>query len=280
MTRTPGASALRHFQPAVREWFTASFREPTRAQAQGWAAIAHGDSALVLAPTGSGKTLAAFLWCLDRLMFAPVPPAPERCRVIYVSPLKALAVDVERNLRAPIAGIATVADARGDVYVRPGVAVRTGDTPAAERARFRREPADILITTPESLYLLLTSAARTALRAVDAIIIDEIHALVATKRGAHLALSIERLAALCGRPLQRIGLSATARPPEEVAHFLGGVVAGVESTRSRSSEAPPQTMRLHLASLGRISECPAARGLDVLTKNLTHLVQVRGVKDV
>ncbi|HLL52831.1 MAG TPA: DEAD/DEAH box helicase, partial [Myxococcaceae bacterium] len=200
-------SPLELFHPAVREWFEASFAAPTPPQALGWPAIARGESTLLLAPTGSGKTLAAFLHCLDRVMFSPEPPKAERCRVLYVSPLKALAVDVERNLRAPLAGIARVAQARGDAHRLPAVAVRSGDTPAAERARFSRDPADILITTPESLYLLLTSNAREVLRSVDTIIIDEIHALVPTKRGAHLALSLERLTALTGKAPQRIGLS-------------------------------------------------------------------------
>src|SRR5207244_8110761 len=151
------------------------------------------------------------------------PAKNRRCRVLYVSPLKALAVDVERNLRAPLAGISQTAASRGDAFLTPAIAVRSGDTPAAERARFQREPADILITTPESLYLLLTSNAREALRSIDTVIVDEIHALVPTKRGAHLALSIERLAALCTNPPQRIGLSATQRPLDEVARFLGGV---------------------------------------------------------
>jgi ATP-dependent Lhr-like helicase len=216
---------LAPFRPAVRGWFTATFEAPTGPQALGWPAIARGESTLILAPTGSGKTLAAFLWCLDRLMFSPPPPKTRRCRVLYVSPLKALAIDVQRNLRAPLTGIAQVADSRGDGYVTPSIAIRTGDTPAAERTRFQREPADILITTPESLYLLLTSNAREALRAVDTLIVDEIHALVPTKRGAHLMLSVERLAALCDQPLQRIGLSATQRPLDEVARFLGGVEA-------------------------------------------------------
>src|SRR5436309_2531948 len=166
---------------------------PTRAQVEGWPAIARGDSTLILAPTGSGKTLAAFLWCINRLMFEALPRPDERCRVLYVSPLKALAVDVERNLRAPIAGIAAMAGFRGTHYEMPAVAVRTGDTPPRERARFRREPSDILITTPESLYLLLTSSSRETLRSIDTVIVDEIHALVPTKRGAHLALSLERL---------------------------------------------------------------------------------------
>jgi ATP-dependent Lhr-like helicase len=223
------------FQPAVAEWFRASFEAPTPPQTLGWPAIARGESTLILAPTGSGKTLTAFLWCINRVMFDPVPPKVRRCRVLYISPLKALAVDIERNLRAPLAGIANWADARGDAHHQPTVAIRTGDTPAAERSRFLREPADILITTPESLYLLLTSNAREALRSIDTVIVDEIHALVPTKRGAHLALSLERLEALRaqsdvlqapdGATIQRIGLSATQRPLDEVARFLGGGVA-------------------------------------------------------
>ena len=224
------------FSPATRGWFTSAFDSPTPPQTLGWPAIARGDSTLILAPTGSGKTLTAFLWCLDRLMFTPAPPKSGRCRVLYVSPLKALAVDVERNLRAPRAGIAQVADGRGDAYLAPAIAIRTGDTPQSERARFQREPADILITTPESLYLLLTSNAREALRAVDTIIIDEIHALVPTKRGAHLALSLERLEAICARPPQRIGLSATQRPLDEVARFLGGTVSVVGRQSSVASQ--------------------------------------------
>src|SRR5438034_9453216 len=213
------------FHRAAQQWFTRAFEGPTRPQTLGWPPITRGESTLILAPTGSGKTLAAFLWCLDRLMFTPAPPKTRRCRVLYVSPLKALAVDVERNLRAPLAGIAQVAAALGDAFVAPAISIRTGDTPQSERARFQREPADILITTPESLYLLLTSNAREALRSIDTVIVDEIHALVPTKRGAHLALSLERLETLCERSPQRIGLSATQRPLDEVARFLGGVNA-------------------------------------------------------
>jgi ATP-dependent Lhr-like helicase len=213
---------VKEFHPAVRSWFTSAFHAPTRPQQLGWPAIARGESTLILAPTGSGKTLTAFLWCLNRLMFEPPPPRKERCRVLYVSPLKALAVDVERNLRAPLAGIANVARAEGIAVVVPEIAIRTGDTPPNERARFLRESADILITTPESLFLLLTSQARERLKTVDTVIIDEIHALVPGKRGAHLALSLERLEVLRQRPLQRIGLSATQRPLDEVARFLGG----------------------------------------------------------
>ncbi len=230
--RQPASDPLGLFHPVVRAWFAESFAEPTPPQDQGWAAIARGESVLIQAPTGSGKTLAAFLWAIDRLMFETVPPVHQRCRVVYVSPLKALAVDVERNLRGPLAGIARLAERDGTAHAVPAVAVRTGDTPQRERARFRREPADILITTPESLYLILTSGAREALRSVDTIIVDEVHALVPTKRGAHLALSIERLEALAGRRLQRIGLSATQRPLDEVARYLGGARARASSPRA------------------------------------------------
>jgi ATP-dependent Lhr-like helicase len=232
------------FHPAVRAWFDGSFAAATAPQALGWPAIARGESTLILSPTGSGKTLAAFLWAINRLMFAPVPAGRDRCRILYVSPLKALAVDVERNLRSPITGISNLARARGEAFVLPAVAIRTGDTPASERSRFLREPADILITTPESLYLLLTSRAREVLSAVETVIVDEIHALVPTKRGAHLALSLERLEAIARRPLQRIGLSATQRPLDEVARFLGGASGSQDrSLAGRASSAPMATAR-------------------------------------
>ncbi len=223
-------SSLSLFHPAVRDWFEAVFPGATKPQQLGWPPIARGESTLILAPTGSGKTLAAFLWCIDRLMFAPVPHDAARCRVLYISPIKALAVDVERNLRAPLVGIAQAAQRSAVAHHVPTVTIRTGDTPAAERARFSRHPSDVLITTPESLYLLLTSNARDSLRSIETVVIDEIHALVPTKRGAHLALSIERLERLCGRKLQRVALSATQRPLEEVAHFLGGATVENGST--------------------------------------------------
>jgi len=205
----------------------------------GWPVIARGESALILAPTGTGKTLAAFLWCLDRLMLHSQPESDKKgCRILYVSPLKALAVDVERNLRSPLAGMANMARRMGVDFREPSISVRTGDTPQRERARFARKPSDILITTPESLYLLLTSQAADALRTVDTVIVDEIHALVPTKRGAHLALSLERLQALTKRPIQRIGLSATQRPLEEVARFLGGVeVQGIRNSHPNGQKA-------------------------------------------
>ncbi len=215
------------FSAPTRTWFEAAFAEPTPAQVGAWSAISAGRSALVVAPTGSGKTLSAFLWSLDRIA-REIRPADkqQRCRVLYVSPLKALAVDVERNLRAPLTGIRHTADRLGEQVPDITVGVRSGDTPAQDRRRLATAPPDILITTPESLFLMLTSQAREALRGVETVIVDEVHAVAGTKRGAHLALSLERLDELLlqqDKPAaQRIGLSATVRPVEEVARFLGG----------------------------------------------------------
>ncbi|MDR0989922.1 MAG: DEAD/DEAH box helicase, partial [Propionibacteriaceae bacterium] len=243
---------LRRFSAATADWFRTTLGSPTLAQQQAWEAIAAGDHSLVIAPTGSGKTLAAFLWSLDRLLTRddrpPVQPAlpraglvgavqpttnrskparrrraaaePPPCRVLYISPLKALANDVERNLQRPLAGIHQTAAERGETLSPVTVALRSGDTPADQRRHFARWGADILITTPESLFLLLTSAARHQLALIDTVIIDEIHSLAGTKRGSHLALSLERLDAQLARPAQRIGLSATVRPTEVVAEFL------------------------------------------------------------
>ncbi|MFB9673587.1 ATP-dependent helicase [Microlunatus capsulatus] len=225
------ADVLKVFSPATATWFQEVFARPTAAQSGAWRAIADGKNALVVAPTGSGKTLAAFLWALDDLTRSPQPEPQERCRVLYVSPLKALAVDVERNLRAPLAGITQTALRLDQTPPNVTVGVRSGDTTTAERRVIATRPPDILITTPESLFLMLTSNARDVLRSVRTVIVDEVHALAGTKRGAHLALSIERLEALTAesaspdvphRPLQRIGLSATVRPAERVAAYLGG----------------------------------------------------------
>ena len=224
------ADPLAPFSPAVRAWFEASFAAPTQAQAEGWAAIARGEHTLIHAPTGSGKTLAAFLYTIDRLTQDPSPPPqrgqPGHVRVLYISPLKALTYDVERNLRAPLTGIGLAAQNLGEEAPRITVASRTGDTPAEDRREIARHAPDILITTPESLYLLLTSQAREILRGVEHVIVDEIHAMAGTKRGAHLALSLERLEALAeegAKPPQRIGLSATQRPLDAIARFLGGI---------------------------------------------------------
>ena len=211
------------FSAPTRAWFEAAFAAPTAAQLGAWQTISSGRNALVVAPTGSGKTLAAFLWSLDRIAAEPRPKDKlHRCRVLYVSPLKALAVDVERNLRAPMTGIRHTAERLGEQVPDITVGVRSGDTPAQDRRRLATTPPDILITTPESLFLMLTSQARESLRGVQTVILDEVHAVAGTKRGAHLSLSLERLDELLDKPAQRIGLSATVRPIDEVARFLGG----------------------------------------------------------
>ncbi|MDP1793455.1 MAG: DEAD/DEAH box helicase, partial [Acidimicrobiales bacterium] len=227
------ASALDRFSGPTRAWFQGAFAAPTLAQEDGWSAIAKGEHVLLSAPTGSGKTLTGFLWALDRLATEPVPTDEKmRGRVLYISPLKALAYDVERNLRAPLTGIANESARAGLPLPDIRVGARTGDTPADERRALVKHPPDVLVTTPESLYLLLTSQAQSALAGVHTVILDEIHAVASTKRGAHLALSLERLEALVrksrgdGATFQRIGLSATQRPLEEVARFMGGRVGG------------------------------------------------------
>jgi ATP-dependent Lhr-like helicase len=250
---------LDRFSPAVRAWFTTSFPEPTPAQSQGWPAIAAGDHTLLLAPTGSGKTLAAFLWGLDRLSSSPAPEGREaRTRLLYVSPLRALAVDVERNLRAPLQGIAMAADRMGEPITVPTVGMRTGDTSPEERRLLVRTPPDVLITTPESLYLMLTSRARETLAGVEAVIIDEIHAMAGTKRGAHLSLTLERLEDLVvkgGRPApQRIGLSATQRPLDEIARFLGGTGRAVTIVDAGVRKPLDVEVVVPVEDMGRLGE--------------------------
>ncbi|TWT37622.1 putative ATP-dependent helicase Lhr [Posidoniimonas corsicana] len=253
--------ALAGFHEPTRAWFRESFTSPTKAQRLAWPAIGSGESTLLLAPTGSGKTLAAFLSLLDRLMFEPVEPADapprqtnQHARVLYISPLKALGVDVDRNLRAPIAGVRAAAERMGQPFRQPEVAIRTGDTDQRERQRIARNPPDILITTPESLYLMLTSRASGVLSRVEAVIIDEIHVMVPSKRGSHLFLSLERLERLRrvtaesdGRacpPLQRVGLSATQRPLDEIARLLGGA----DATADPEQPVRPRPVRVVDAS--------------------------------
>ena len=234
--------AVLPFRPVVADWFAATHGAPTPVQAEAWATIADGRDTLVTAPTGSGKTLAAFLTEIDSLLGPDAEPSHprERCRVVYVSPLKALATDVGRNLLDPLAGITALARARGTEVREITVAHRTSDTSPAERRRFATRPADILVTTPESLYLLLTSGAREALRGVRTVVLDEIHVLAGTKRGAHLAVSLERLDALTGRRSQRLGLSATVAPLDRVAAFLSG------SAAPATVVAPPATKHVVL----------------------------------
>jgi ATP-dependent Lhr-like helicase len=249
----------------VAEWFGSSFAAPTDAQRKGWPAIAAGEHSLILAPTGSGKTLAAFLWGLDQL--SAEATSSVGTRLLYVSPLRALAVDVEKNLRAPLAGIRLAAERLGTPLAHePTVGIRTGDTPAAERRAMLKRPPDILITTPESLYLMLTSQARETLRDVRWVIVDEIHALAATKRGAHLALSLERLETIAHTPPQRIGLSATQRPLEEIARFLGGHTDGgaprpvtiVDAGRRKPMEIEVVVPVEDMAEMGRPLDEPAS----------------------
>ncbi|MCH2109136.1 MAG: DEAD/DEAH box helicase [Polyangiaceae bacterium] len=216
-------SGFKSFHPCAKEWFLQNFDGPTKVQLSSWEPIQKGDSTLISAPTGSGKTLAAFFAAINRLAFEP-PQEGLGVRVLYISPLKALAVDIERNLRAPLAGIAQTASKNAQTCNSIQVAVRNGDTSPRDRERMRRAPPEILITTPESLYLILSSKSRSMLEQVETVIIDEIHTMISGKRGSHLSLSLERLEELrqAEAPLQRIGLSATQRPIQEVASLLAG----------------------------------------------------------
>ncbi|GGT43722.1 ATP-dependent helicase [Streptomyces purpureus] len=251
------ATALDSFSPATRGWFTGAFSAPTAAQEGAWRAIGEGSDVLVVAPTGSGKTLAAFLAALDRLASVPPPAeARKRCRVLYVSPLKALAVDVERNLRSPLTGIRQEAMRLGLPEPEVRVGIRSGDTPAAERRALATRPPDILITTPESLFLMLTSATRDALSGIETVILDEVHAVAGTKRGAHLAVSLERLDELLPRPARRIGLSATVRPVDEVARYLSPQ-RKVEIVQPASGKEFDLSVVVPVEDLGELGGSPA-----------------------
>ncbi|MDO4784830.1 MAG: ATP-dependent helicase [Propionibacteriaceae bacterium] len=279
----PHPAVLQRFSEPTRTWFASVFTAPTPAQVSAWEAICQGRHTLVIAPTGSGKTLAAFLWAIDTFQ---TRPSSGSTRVLYVSPLKALGVDVERNLRAPLTGIAHAAGQAG-IGAVPSVGVRSGDTTPQQRRALIAQPPDVLITTPESLYLLLTSQAARTLTDVETVIVDEIHALAGTKRGAHLAVSLERLDALLPRPAQRIGLSATVDPPEEVARFLGGTQA-VTIVRPPAEKSWELTIRVpvpdltSLPSLDRDAEAPERPGsvwpfieaqvLDLVLANTSTLV--------
>src|SRR5258706_2312478 len=293
---------LEAFSPAVRAWFAASFPEPTKAQVDGWPSILSGAHTLVCAPTGSGKTLTAFLASIDRLCTTEPAEPKRRTRVLYISPLRALAFDIEKNLRAPLMGIGLAAERLGVPFHQPTVAMRTGDTSPKDRQALIRHPVDLLITTPESLYLMLTSSAADTLVNVDTVIIDEINAMAATKRGAHLMLSLERLEAIAARPPQRIGLSATQRPLEEVTHFLGGhgtdggrrpvtiVDAGIRKQMEVDVVVPseemsgiwdsvyPAVLAQVLAHRSTIIFCNARRQAERLAANLNELAGEELVK--
>src|SRR3954451_13815580 len=254
MTAPAGHDALGRFSSATREWFSGAFPAPTEAQLGAWDGISKGANALVVAPTGSGKTLAAFLWAIDRLTAKPRNPELPRTRILYLSPLKALGVDVERNLRSPLVGITQTAKRLGGSAPDIRVGVRSGDTPSSDRQKLLRDPPDILITTPESLFLMLTSNARETLRGVETVIVDEVHAVAGTKRGSHLAVSLERLDALLEKPAQRIGLSATVRPIDEVARFLGGArdVTVVQPPTAKTIEIDVVVPVEDMAELGEV----------------------------
>ncbi|MBN9740577.1 ATP-dependent helicase [Amycolatopsis sp. A1MSW2902] len=266
------------FSPATSTWFAGAFAAPTAAQEGAWRAAHAGQHALVVAPTGSGKTLSAFLWALDRLAAEPPPANPrERCRILYVSPLKALAVDVQRNLRAPLAGISQAAHRLGLPVPEIEVGMRTGDTTAAERRSFGKTPPDVLVTTPESLFLILTSSARESLKGVETVIVDEVHAVAGGKRGAHLALSLERLDALLPKPAQRIGLSATVRPVDEVSAFLAGgrPVTVVQPKLAKTIQVRVEVPVEDMANLDGPAPSPLER-LDDLT-SLSQLPSEGGI---
>lgn len=277
---------LARFSPATQDWFLGAFTQPTPAQFGAWEAISGGSHSLVVAPTGSGKTLAAFLWAIDRLATTQVPDDHNRrTRVLYISPLKALAVDIERNLRAPLVGVIQAAKRLGMTPPEVSVGVRSGDTSSSERRLLQRLPPDILITTPESLYLMLTSAARETLLGVETVIVDEVHAVVSTKRGAHLALSLERLDLLLEKPAQRIGLSATVRPREEVARFLAGdapvtIVAPPSTKKFDLSVVVPVEDLTELGTAPALREGPAAGSAEVTQGSIWPHVEAQIVDRV